>query len=150
MPQLPTPPPPAFNNFDLPQPPPPIFNNFNLPSTPRFNNVFSQLPKKGSIFHSQHPLKATLGRTKSKPESVIENIDTAIYKIRDSPKIEIRDPLLNVLADTFMHYINHLSPNETDLFYEDIRSNWKGVQSIVETENSVEPLRIFARFYYFN
>ena len=39
-----------------------------------------------------------MGRTKLKPERVIENIDTAIYKIRDPPKIEIRDLLLNALS----------------------------------------------------
>ena len=39
-----------------------------------------------------------MGRTKLKPERVIENIDTAIDKIRDPPKIEIRDLLLNVLS----------------------------------------------------
>ena len=37
-------------------------------------------------------------RTKPKPEKVIKNIDTAIYEIPDPPKIEIGDPLLNVLS----------------------------------------------------
>ena len=37
-------------------------------------------------------------RTKPEPEKVIENIDTAIYEIPDPPKIEIGDPLWNVLS----------------------------------------------------
>ena len=37
-------------------------------------------------------------RTKPEPEKVIENINMAIYEIPDPPKIEIRDPLLNILS----------------------------------------------------
>ena len=40
----------------------------------------------------------TLTKTKAKPEKVIEIIDTAICKIPDPFKIEIGDPLLNVLS----------------------------------------------------
>ena len=43
-------------------------------------------------------MEATLTRTKPEPEKVIENINMAIYKIPDPPKIEIRDPLLNILS----------------------------------------------------
>ena len=43
-------------------------------------------------------MEATLTRTKPEPEKVIENINMAIYEIPDPPKIEIRDPLLNILS----------------------------------------------------
>ena len=43
-------------------------------------------------------MEVTLTKTKAKPEKVIEIIDTAIYKIPDPFKIEIGDPLLNVLS----------------------------------------------------
>ena len=43
-------------------------------------------------------MEATLTRTKPEPEKVIENIDTTIYEIPDPPKIEIGDPLLNILS----------------------------------------------------
>ena len=92
----PQPPPPAFNNFNLPPPPP--LPTFNQPSPPTFNNIFSQLPKKCLTFQPQHPLDATLIKTKPEPEEVIENIDTAIYEIPDPSKIEIGDLLLNILS----------------------------------------------------
>ena len=103
-PTLPPPPPTTttFNSFNLPPPslsPPPTFNgNFNLPSPLKFSNVFSQSPKRVSTIQLQHPLEVTLTKTKAKPEKVIEIIDTAIYKIPDPFKIEIGDPLLNVLS----------------------------------------------------
>ena len=43
-------------------------------------------------------MEAKLGRTKSKPKRVIENIDTATSEILNPPKIETEDPLLNVLS----------------------------------------------------
>ena len=42
-------------------------------------------------------MEATLRRKKPKSEEVIGNIDTAICEIPDPHKIEIEDPLLNVL-----------------------------------------------------
>ena len=43
-------------------------------------------------------MEATLTRTKPEPEKAIENINMAIYEIPYPPKIEIRDPLLNILS----------------------------------------------------
>ena len=43
-------------------------------------------------------MEAKLGRIKSKPKRVIENIDTATSEILNPPKIETEDPLLNVLS----------------------------------------------------
>ena len=57
--------------------------------------LFSQLPKKGSTFQPQHLLEAT--STKPEPEKVIENIDTAIYEIPNSTKIEIGNSPLSIL-----------------------------------------------------
>ena len=54
------------------------------------------------------------------------------------------------IADTFIQYINTLPPDEIDHLDGDIRSNGWGAQSIVEIKNSVELLRIFQMFYYFN
>ena len=54
------------------------------------------------------------------------------------------------IADTFIQYINTLPPDEIDQLDGDIRSNGWGAQSIAEIKNSVELLRIFQIFYYFN
>ena len=49
-----------------------------------------------------------------------------------------------------MQRINTLSPDETDQLDGNIRSNGWGAQSVAEIENSLELLRIFQMFYYFN
>ena len=58
--------------------------------------------------------------------------------------------LLIEIADTFIQYINNLSPDKIDQLDDDIRSNGCGAQSIVEIESSVELLRKFQMFYYIN
>ena len=54
------------------------------------------------------------------------------------------------IADTFIQYINTLSPDEIDQLDDDIRSSGWGAQSIVKIENSVELLGLFQMFYNFN
>ena len=49
-----------------------------------------------------------------------------------------------------IQYINTLAPDEIEQLDDNLRSNGRGVQSIVEIEDSIELLRIFQMFYYFN
>ena len=81
----PPPPSPLFNNFITPQPPLPIFNNFMIPPSPQSD--------KPSLFGSQ-----TTTATKPPKEKIIDKIDTAIYELPDPPKLELSDPLLNILS----------------------------------------------------
>ena len=97
----PPPPPlllPTFNNFISapPSQPPPTFNNF--PPLPSLFNNFTLTEPKPSLFGSQTITMTTPPKEKIKEEKVIDDIDMAIYKLPDPPKIEIGDPLLNVLT----------------------------------------------------
>ena len=65
-------------------------------------------------------------------------------------RIRLYQYLFIEIADTFMQHINTLSPDETDQLDGNIRSNGWGAQSVAEIENSLEFLRIFQMFYYFN
>ena len=109
----PPPPPPIFNNFQPPPSPPspPTFSNFiplpppqppptfnNFPPPPSLFNNFTPTEPKPSLFGSQIMTMTKPPKEKVKEEKVIDKIDTAIYELPDPPKIEIGDPLLNVLT----------------------------------------------------
>ena len=51
------------------------------------------LPSKSSLFDSQ-----TAVAVKPPKEKIIDEIETAIYKIPDPPKLELDDSLLNALG----------------------------------------------------
>ena len=53
-------------------------------------------------------------------------------------------------ANVFIHYIHPLEPDESKQLDDDIRANARGVESIVNTQNSSKLLYIFQLFYYFN
>ena len=109
---LPTPSQSSFNTFIPPtsQPPgtlllpPPPPNNFNPVQLPPSPPSLNPPPPPHQSFNLSSPQqifgKATMTKTKTKPkqEQLIEDIDSAIYEIPDPPKIEIGDPLMNVLS----------------------------------------------------
>ena len=89
--QPPLPPPSSFKNFISPPPPPP-----QTPPVPSFNNFLllpSPPPQPLSLFGSQ-----TIVETMPPKEKIIDEIDNAIYKMCDPPKIELGYSLLNVLT----------------------------------------------------
>ena len=69
-------------------------------------------------------------RTKPESEKVIENIDTAIYEIPDPPKIEIGDPLLNVLSTDAEEILKDDYVSDKDKRIEQIKDeyNFDGVK----------------------
>ena len=54
------------------------------------------------------------------------------------------------IAETFIQYINTLTPDEIEQVNDDLKSSGLGFQSIVEIEDSTELLYVFQMFYYFN
>ena len=54
------------------------------------------------------------------------------------------------ITDTCIQYVNDLSHDEIDQLDDHIKSNGWRAQPIVEIENSIELLRIFQMFCYFN
>ena len=100
--------PPPFNNSipppQPPPPPPPSFNSFQSQFLqPPLPPPTSLLPRRSSAIQSQpsiHFSEMTMTKTEAKPkqELVLEDIYSAIYEIPEPPKIEIGDPLLNVLS----------------------------------------------------
>ena len=54
------------------------------------------------------------------------------------------------IAETFIQYINTLTPDKIEQLDDDLKSNGWGVQSIVEIEDYIQLLRAFQMFYYFN
>ena len=54
------------------------------------------------------------------------------------------------IAETFIQYINTLPPDEIKQLDDDLKANEWGVKSIVGIEDSVELLKLFQMFYYFN
>ena len=54
------------------------------------------------------------------------------------------------IAETFLKYINTLTPDEIEKLDDHLKSDGWGVQSIAEIENSIEHLCVFQMFYYFN
>ena len=54
------------------------------------------------------------------------------------------------IAETFIQYINTLMTDEIEQLDANLRSNCWGVKSIVEVEDSIELLKLFQVFYYFN
>ena len=54
------------------------------------------------------------------------------------------------ITDTSIRYVKDLSHDEIDQLDDDIKSNGWRAQPIVEIENSIELLRIFQMFCYFN
>ena len=53
-------------------------------------------------------------------------------------------------ADIFIQYIYSLEPEEIKQLDDDIKTNWWGIESIVDIQNSFELLRIFQLVYYLN
>ena len=53
-------------------------------------------------------------------------------------------------ADIFIQYIYSLEPEEINQLDDDIKTNWWGIESIVDIQNSFELLRIFQLVYYLN
>ena len=54
------------------------------------------------------------------------------------------------ITDTCIQYVNDLSHDEIDQLDDHIKSNGWRAQPIVEIQNSIELLRIFQMFCYFN
>ena len=53
-------------------------------------------------------------------------------------------------ADIFIQYIYSLEPEEIKQLDDNIKTNWWGIESIVDIQNSFELLRIFQLVYYLN
>ena len=53
-------------------------------------------------------------------------------------------------ADIFIQYIYSLEPEEIKQLDDDIKTNWWGIESIVDIQNSFELLRSFQLVYYLN
>ena len=75
----------------------------------------------------------------------VEKVSYIMLEIEKNYRIcrLVYQSLLIEIADTFIQYINNLSPDKIDQLDDDIRSNGYGAQSIVEIESSVELLRKF-------
>ena len=54
------------------------------------------------------------------------------------------------VADTFIHYIQTLDPDEIEQMGNDLKANGWGVKSAVQIQDAFELLCTFQMFYYYN
>ena len=82
--------------------------------------------------------------TEKKPEILLEMKKNYLIcrKVYQSLFVEV--------ANTFIQYINTLTPGEIEQLDNDLKADGWGVSSIVEIENSIELLCIFQMFNYYN
>ena len=113
----------------------------------KFNDWIESLGAEKILIRNTSEVKDEVGL-----QTIKENNKQFYLKWKKNYRIcrRVYQSLFVEVANTFIQYVNTLTPDEIEQLDNDLKANGWEVKSIIKVENSIELLCIFQMLYYYN